>query len=70
MEVSTASSTEFITYFEGFRSMPYQDQDGIWTIGYGTTRNGQHVTAQTPPITKEQAMDYSDVRILKNIRRI
>lgn len=28
-----------IKQFEGFRPTAYQDQRGIWTIGYGHTRN-------------------------------
>lgn len=31
--------TRFVASFEGFRSTAYQDQGGIWTLGYGTTKN-------------------------------
>lgn len=27
----------FLKQVEGFRACPYQDQGGVWTIGYGTT---------------------------------
>ena len=43
--------------FEGFRSRPYQDSVGVWTIGIGSTRDaaGQPVTAFTQPITLDEA---------------
>jgi lysozyme len=39
--------------FEGFRNYAYQDPAGIWTQGFGATRdgNGQPITAASPPIT-------------------
>ena len=42
---------------EGFRSHPYRDSSGVWTIGCGATReaDGSAVTASTTPITLEQA---------------
>lgn len=43
---------EFIAEHEGFRSHPYNDGTGVWTIGYGET---QGVTPNTPPWTQEQA---------------
>ena len=43
--------------FEGYRAVPYQDQAGIWTIGYGSTRDlaGNPVSSSTPPVTEDQA---------------
>ena len=43
--------------FEGFRSEPYQDSGGVWTIGFGSTRDGDSrpVTASTPPVTMDEA---------------
>ncbi len=43
--------------FEGFRAAPYQDPVGVWTIGFGTTRDteGAPVSAVTPPVTLDQA---------------
>ena len=45
---------------EGFRACPYQDSEGIWTIGIGTTilPNGIHVTANTPCISRDIALQY------------
>lgn len=50
----TAPLTE---QFEGFSSTPYQDPAGVWTIGYGSTRDmlGQPITAATPPISRAYA---------------
>ena len=43
--------------FEGFSSTPYQDPAGVWTVGFGTTRdiNDNPVTANTPAIDLEGA---------------
>jgi len=48
-----------ITQFEGFRANPYQDQNNIWTIGYGSTylTDGSRVTQYTPAVTQNQALD-------------
>lgn len=42
-----------IEQFEGFRTAPYQDGGGKWTIGFGSTTlpDGSPVTATTPPVT-------------------
>jgi lysozyme len=42
-----------IANFEGFRSCPYQDSGGVWTIGYGSTRG---VGPNTKCITRKQAL--------------
>jgi lysozyme len=48
----SAAGVELVARFEGFRSHPYRDAVGVWTIGYGETRGiGPH----TPPITEARA---------------
>ncbi|MBS1016873.1 lysozyme [Acetobacter persici] len=43
------NSVEVISDFEGFRSNPYQDVRGIWTVGFGFTEwNGYQVTKTYP----------------------
>lgn len=51
---------DLLLELEGFKSHPYKDSKGIWTIGIGTTvlPNNIKVTKDTPPITKEQAIEY------------
>ncbi len=41
--------------------IPYQDEKGVWTIGFGSTRlkDGTSVTRNTPPITTEEAYELS-----------
>lgn len=48
-----------IKQFEGKVLHAYQDQVGVWTIGYGSTYllDGTRVTANTPAITEQQATD-------------
>jgi lysozyme len=51
---------DFICQFEGFRSQPYQDSVGVWTIGYGTTMypNGLRVTQNDREITEDEGKTY------------
>lgn len=50
---------------ESFRSKPYQDQAGVWTIGYGTTFiNGVAVGPTTAPITQETALALLNDRLV------
>jgi lysozyme len=50
-------ATSLIAGFEGFRSAPYRDSGGVWTIGYGSTRDltGSPVTGGTQPVTEATA---------------
>lgn len=41
-------ATEFIKQFEGFSPATYQDQRGIWTIGYGHTSGVKEGDLCTP----------------------
>lgn len=51
MKLSKAGAG-LIEQFEGFRAHPYRDAVGVWTIGYGSTRN---VGPNTPSVTPAQA---------------
>lgn len=51
MEISQ-NGLELIKKFEGFRATPYLCPAGVWTIGYGTTKN---VRKDTMPVSKEEA---------------
>ena len=55
MRTVNASGIALIKSFESFRALPYQDEDGIWTIGYGHTKD---VTPHMPAITEWQAEDF------------
>lgn len=48
---------ELIKQFEGFRSAPYRDVAGIWTIGYGSTYypDGRRVSGRDKPLTEAEA---------------
>ena len=47
------AAVELVTQFEGFSATPYQDPVGVWTIGYGSTRDCRMapVCATTAPVT-------------------
>jgi lysozyme len=45
---------DLIKEYEGFRSAPYRDPVGVWTIGYGSTKG---VGPNTPRMTEQQASD-------------
>lgn len=53
-----------VAQFEGFRSAPYLDTAGVWTIGFGTTHiDGQPVSAATPPVTEAEAHALMDAEL-------
>lgn len=51
---------EMIARWEGFRSEPYQDLGGTWTIGYGFTAlpGPVRVTADAPAMSEAQAQAF------------
>ena len=49
----SSAGAAFIAEFEGFRSRPYRDAVGVWTIGYGSTKG---VGPNSPPVTKTAAL--------------
>ena len=55
---------EVIRNFEGFRSHAYQDSVGVWTIGYGHTKNVQPTdivsTAQGYRILAYELVEYEN----------
>lgn len=48
----SADGAHLIESFEGFSPVPYQDAVGVWTIGFGTTKN---VRSNSPHITRRIA---------------
>lgn len=59
---TNANGLRLIKSFEGLRLNAYQDAVGVWTIGYGTTRNvrpGQTITkAQAENFVKEDLVRF------------
>ena len=53
---------ELIKGFEGFRSAPYRDAVGVWTIGYGET-------AGIGPNTRPWSQAYAERRLKERVNR-
>ena len=57
MTPAVSLALPLVKEFEGFRTDPYQDTGGYWTIGYGSRflANGSPVTKESPSITQDDA---------------
>lgn len=58
--IHSVACTALVARFEGFRSRPYMDQGGVWTVGFGDTEG---VTEQTPPQTQIYAFGRLDINL-------
>ena len=64
-------SLPFVLHYEGFRSKPYQDEGGTWTVGYGETGwNSRRVTETYPEEVKEPEARSHVVSRLKSIENV
>lgn len=52
------AGVHLIQEFEGLRLTSYQDQAGVWTIGYGTTRINNQPVKPRQTITEAEAYAY------------
>ncbi len=59
-DAALTEAAALATPFEGFRGAPYQDSGGVWTIGYGTTRqpDGSPVGPATPAVDEPTALAW------------
>lgn len=66
------AAVEIITSFEGFRSVPYRDTGGVWTIAYGETYlpDGSRVTASTAPVSQPTALAWLTAGVSKTLMRV
>lgn len=55
-----------VKFFEGYRDKAYQDEGGVWTIGYGTTKG----VNQGSTITKEQALKLLEVDLVQRYNKL
>jgi lysozyme len=62
--VRSIKDTTVIRNFEGFRSHAYQDATGVWTIGYGHTKNVQPTdiisAAQGYSMLRKEMIEYEN----------
>lgn len=53
---------------EGLKLQAYQDQGGVWTVGYGTTRYSDGTPVkQGDTVTEEEAVDMANYKIYNDI---
>lgn len=66
------SAVDLGEQFEGFRANPYQDSVGVWTQGFGSTRdeNSLPITASHPPITEDEARVWAKRDLLSAAREV
>ena len=58
MRALNQASLNLITQWEGLRTEAYQDQKGVWTIGYGhTSAAGAPKVTKGMKITKQEALE-------------
>lgn len=59
-------ATNLIKRWEGCSLVPYRDEGGIWTQGYGLTHIGQTtVTGYSAPITQDQADELLEAEVAR-----
>src|SRR5688500_17348778 len=58
MARTSRKGARFVGVWEGFRSCPYRDSVGVWTIGYGTTSAERPVGPNTPCISEATAAKW------------
>ncbi len=62
----------FIEEFEGFRSKPYLDTGGVWTIGIGTIvyPNGTKVSGTDRPISRDRALELLEIDLIAREKKV
>lgn len=56
----SAAALMALAGFEGFRSMPYQDQAGVWTDGYGNTEKVVPGKPVSEPQARAKMLEHVD----------
>lgn len=69
-KLASEGAAALIADLEGFRESAYQDQAGVWTIGYGTTRIDGRKVQEGDVITRERAMQVLQAQILDFARQV
>lgn len=63
MAEASPRGVAFVAGWEGFRSCPYRDAVGVWTIGYGETLG---VGPNTPCISEPKAREKLKARLTRD----
>lgn len=66
------AAAEICKEFEGFRPQPYKCPAGVWTIGYGSTRDtrGYAVSEATPELSEATAEQWLYAHLSKELPRM
>lgn len=68
--LASEGAAALIADIEGFRENAYQDQAGVWTIGFGTTIIGARRVQEGDTITRERAMQVLQAQCLGFAREV
>lgn len=71
MKLHSDKCTQLVEELEGFRAEAYQDQGGVWSLGFGSTtygggrpvQKGDVVTKQVASIWQSMDLDRIDIKL-------
>lgn len=63
-------AVEIIKIFEGYRGKSYQDQAGIWTVGYGMTQIDCRNVNENDTISEDQATFWLHERVTEDYNKL
>lgn len=69
-KLASEGAAALVADLEGFREIAYQDQAGVWTIGYGTTRIDGRKVQQGDVITRERAMQVLQAQLMDFAQKV
>lgn len=63
--ITGSQGIELIKEYESFRDLAYQDEAGVWTIGYGTTVINGHPVYKGQRCSLQEALEWLQKDVIK-----